>query len=255
MHDRLVGRKVEVTDTAVAPDLFIGGWQLDGGELLDVTLGWFFKLFNGAFGAATSAYTFAVGGLLRVSVIVLLVFGGLLALTYWEFTEVPTGFVPLEDRGMVMIDVWMPDAASQERTLAAVAKVETILSQTEGVRNYTSLPGFSMINGNGSNYALFFIGLEDWDERLPKGRDLNTILTDLEPFGDDVPDHLAEAGRLRIDHRQASLEELGALADPPMTKDAIAGRIRRLLATADKKAQDLGIPGTDANLTPDMLAP
>ncbi|MDH4160186.1 MAG: DNA-binding protein WhiA [Actinomycetota bacterium] len=77
----------------------------------------------------------------------------------------------------------------------------------------------------------------------------------LEILGDDVPDHLAYAGKLRLEHRQASLEELGQLADPPMTKDAIAGRIRRLLATADKKAQDQGIPGTDANLTPDMLAP
>lgn len=70
-----------------------------------------------------------------------------------------------------------------------------------------------------------------------------------------VPDHLAEAGRLRVDHKQASLEELGALADPPMTKDAIAGRIRRLLAMADKRARELGIPDTEAVLTPDMLAP
>lgn len=75
----------------------------------------------------------------------------------------------------------------------------------------------------------------------------------LEILGDDVPDHLRQAGSLRIEHRQASLEELGALADPPMTKDAIAGRIRRLLAMADKRASDLGIPGTEANLTEDML--
>ena len=70
----------------------------------------------------------------------------------------------------------------------------------------------------------------------------------MEILGDDVPPHLAEAGRLRLEHKQASLEELGALADPPMTKDAVAGRIRRLLATADKKAADLGIPGTEAAL-------
>ncbi len=75
----------------------------------------------------------------------------------------------------------------------------------------------------------------------------------LQILGDDVPDHLAMAGRLRIEHKQASLEELGALADPPMTKDAIAGRIRRLLAMADKRASDLGIEGTDANLTADMM--
>ena len=72
----------------------------------------------------------------------------------------------------------------------------------------------------------------------------------LEILGDDVPDHLAEAGWLRVEHKQASLEELGALADPPMTKDAIAGRIRRLLAMADKRAADLGIPDTEAALAP-----
>jgi len=74
-----------------------------------------------------------------------------------------------------------------------------------------------------------------------------------EILGDEVPDHLREAGRLRLEHKQASLEELGQLADPPLTKDAVAGRIRRLLATADKRAEELGIPDTEANLTPDML--
>jgi DNA-binding protein WhiA len=75
----------------------------------------------------------------------------------------------------------------------------------------------------------------------------------LEILGDEVPEHLAVAGRLRLEHKQASLEELGALADPPLTKDAVAGRIRRLLAMADKRAGELGIEGTEANVTPDML--
>ena len=70
----------------------------------------------------------------------------------------------------------------------------------------------------------------------------------LEILGDEVPDHLVVAGRLRMEHQQASLEELGALSDPPMTKDAIAGRIRRLLALADKKAQEMGIPDTEATV-------
>lgn len=74
----------------------------------------------------------------------------------------------------------------------------------------------------------------------------------LDILGDEVPEHLAVAGRLRLDHKQASLEELGALADPPLTKDAIAGRIRRLLAMADKRASELGIPDTESVLTPDM---
>jgi hypothetical protein len=77
----------------------------------------------------------------------------------------------------------------------------------------------------------------------------------LEILGPDVPDHLRAAGELRLEHKQASLEELGQLSSPPMTKDAVAGRIRRLLAMADRRAVELGIPGTEANLTADMLAP
>ncbi|MGN6742545.1 MAG: DNA-binding protein WhiA, partial [Amnibacterium sp.] len=76
----------------------------------------------------------------------------------------------------------------------------------------------------------------------------------LEILGDATPEHLRYAGQLRLDHRDASLDELGHHADPPMTKDAVAGRIRRLLALADKRAADEGIPGTDANLPADIDA-
>ncbi|WP_435300073.1 DNA-binding protein WhiA [Timonella sp. A28] len=74
-----------------------------------------------------------------------------------------------------------------------------------------------------------------------------------EILGDELPDHLRQAGELRLAHKQASLEELGQLADPPLTKDAVAGRIRRLLATADKRAKELGIPDTEAGLSSDLL--
>ncbi|WP_029069658.1 DNA-binding protein WhiA [Jonesia quinghaiensis] len=72
-------------------------------------------------------------------------------------------------------------------------------------------------------------------------------------LGSDLPDHLRQAGELRLQHKQASLEELGQLADPPLTKDAVAGRIRRLLATADKRAHELDIPDTEAGLSQDLL--
>jgi DNA-binding protein WhiA len=77
----------------------------------------------------------------------------------------------------------------------------------------------------------------------------------LEILGEDAPEHLLAAGRLRLEHSNASLEELGALAEPAMTKDAVAGRIRRLLAMADKHAGELGIPDTEAAVTAEMLAP
>ncbi|HEX7355886.1 MAG TPA: DNA-binding protein WhiA [Mycobacteriales bacterium] len=75
----------------------------------------------------------------------------------------------------------------------------------------------------------------------------------LDILGDEAPEHLLAAGRLRMEHPQASLEELGGLADPPMTKDAVAGRIRRLLAFADKVAVQRGQPTTEASVTPEML--
>src|SRR3954466_15708747 len=75
----------------------------------------------------------------------------------------------------------------------------------------------------------------------------------LDILGDTVPDHLAAAGKLRVEHRPASLEELGRLADPVMTKDAVAGRIRRLLSMADRKAKHDGIPDTESAVTPDLL--
>lgn len=74
----------------------------------------------------------------------------------------------------------------------------------------------------------------------------------MELLGDDIPEHLRYAGELRLAHRDASLDELGHHADPPMTKDAVAGRIRRLLAMADKRAVELGVPGTEASLPADL---
>ncbi|MDQ0575475.1 DNA-binding protein WhiA [Agromyces albus] len=74
----------------------------------------------------------------------------------------------------------------------------------------------------------------------------------MELLSDGIPDHLKYAGELRLAHRDASLDELGHYADPPMTKDAVAGRIRRLLAMADKRAAELGVPGTEASLPADL---
>jgi len=150
------------------------------------------RWFNSAFDALAGGYARLVKFLVHPAVVLFTLggFGACVAGIMWTFTQVPTGFVPLEDRGLVLVEVWMPDSSSQERTLAAVEKVEKILSETDGVRNYTSLPGFSMINNNGSNYAFFFIGLEDWDERLPKGRDLATIMADIRVRTMQIPDAL-----------------------------------------------------------------
>jgi len=72
-------------------------------------------------------------------------------------------------------------------------------------------------------------------------------------LGDQVPDNLTAVAALRITHREVSLEALGRMMDPPMTKDAVAGRIRRLLALADNTAHRTGIPDTNTALTSSTL--
>jgi len=69
----------------------------------------------------------------------------------------------------------------------------------------------------------------------------------------EVPEHFAAVAALRSTHRDVSLEALGQMLNPPMTKDAVAGRIRRLLALADTTARRAGIPDTTTSLTPSML--
>lgn len=65
-------------------------------------------------------------------------------------------------------------------------------------------------------------------------------------LGDSAPDELVSAGRLRLEHRSATLEELGRLAEPALSKDAMAGRIRRLLDKADRYAYAHGLADTHA---------
>jgi multidrug efflux pump subunit AcrB len=95
-------------------------------RLLDVALGWFFKFFNLGFTKASDLYGRVVGMLLRGSVVVLAVYGGLLYLTYVGFTSVPTGFIPNQDKGYLLVDVRLPDSASLERTMAVMNQVEEI---------------------------------------------------------------------------------------------------------------------------------
>src|SRR6201992_4345114 len=72
-------------------------------------------------------------------------------------------------------------------------------------------------------------------------------------LGDEAPDHLLQAGPRRLEQKQASLEERGAISAPPMTKDAVAGRLWRLLCMAHRTAEELGVPDTESAVTPDML--
>jgi multidrug efflux pump len=134
--------------------------------LLDVTLGWFFWLFNWGFGAGVSGYSRAVGGLVRVSVVVLLVYGGLMFLTVWVFRTAPTGFVPEQDQGRVIVNIQLPDSASLERTSATLALAEEIAHDTPGVAHTVTVAGMSLVGSvNSSNFGTVFIILDPFDKR------------------------------------------------------------------------------------------
>ncbi len=134
--------------------------------LLDKSLGWFYWIFNRVFAASTSLYVWLVGLLLRVSLIVLLIYGGLLWLTYWEFVRAPTGFIPEQDKGYLVLNVQLPDSASVQRTQAIMAQIEGIARKTEGVADTVGISGQSLIsNVNAPNLGSMYIMLEGFEKR------------------------------------------------------------------------------------------
>jgi multidrug efflux pump len=126
----------------------------------------FFHGFNWLFERTTQAYGKTVAWCLRLSAIVLLVYAGLVALTGFGFTRVPTGFVPIQDKGYLVANIQLPDSASLERTVVVTDAVEKIALETPGVAHTVSIPGTSFVlNANSSNYGNIFVILKQFSER------------------------------------------------------------------------------------------
>ncbi|MHB1426885.1 MAG: efflux RND transporter permease subunit, partial [Gemmataceae bacterium] len=137
------------------------------GRPVNYVLGWSFYQFNRAFDLSTTVYTRAVSGMLRISLLVLLVYGGLLALTWWSFIQTPTGFIPQQDKGYLLVNVQLPDAASVTRTRKVVQKIERIALQTKGIKHTVAISGQSiLLNANASNFGALYLMLDDFDNRL-----------------------------------------------------------------------------------------
>jgi multidrug efflux pump len=129
-------------------------------------LGHLFQGFNWIFERTTQAYGKTVGWCLRLSAIVLVVYVGLIGLTAFGFTRVPSGFVPIQDKGYLVTNIQLPDAASLERTLEVTDAVERIALETSGVAHTVAIPGTSFVlNANSSNYANIFVILKPFHER------------------------------------------------------------------------------------------
>ena len=126
----------------------------------------FTKLFEFFYRPLEKVYTWVVGLLLRVWWLVLVVFVGLAVFTGWWYQKTPTGFLPTEDQGYVIIAVQLPDAASLDRTRAVIDRMNKVFSETEGVQHWFVLGGFSLLDGtNSSNGATAFAAWSDWSKR------------------------------------------------------------------------------------------
>jgi multidrug efflux pump len=146
----------------------IVGWLLarPAGAVLRKAFHW----FNAGVVSTTNVYTRAVGGLLRVSMIVLLLYAAMLVVTYKCFTIAPKGFIPAQDMGFLYGPVLLPDAASIERTKAAMDHVQRIAMQIPGVKHTMAIAGNAFgIGASGSNFGMLIMILDDFKERTKPG--------------------------------------------------------------------------------------
>ena len=105
-----------------------------------------FELFNRGFQATASGYAKFVGGMLRVFVLVLLLYGGVLGLTYWGFLNTPRGFIPSQDMGYLLVNIQLPDSASLERTQNVIVQMEEIAHKIKGVDATVGVAGQSLLD-------------------------------------------------------------------------------------------------------------
>jgi HAE1 family hydrophobic/amphiphilic exporter-1 len=141
----------------------------------------FFRGFDAVFRKIENGYMAVVKPLVRRSAVMMILFLGLAGLTGWQFTRLPTGFLPVEDQGYVIAFIQLPSAASQERTQEVLVKLDTILEKTPGVRDWVSLGGYSLIDGtNASNAATVFIVMTPWEERTDPSLSQEAILAGLQ---------------------------------------------------------------------------
>ena len=174
------------------PGMVVGlilGWFII--RPVNFVLGWFFRAFNRFFDRMTLLYGRAVSKMLRLSVIVLIVYAGLLGLTYWEFNRTPTGFIPQQDKGYLLLNVQLPDSASVERTQRLMARIEKIArGDPNDPEHYPGIPGVEhtvavagtslILNANAPNLGSMYVLLKPFDERRGAGLSADEIASELQ---------------------------------------------------------------------------
>jgi multidrug efflux pump len=126
----------------------------------------FFRAFEWFFDGVTNGYVGSVAALLRISPVMVIVYAALLFVTYRVFVDTPTGFIPSQDKGYLLVNVRLPDSSSLERTSKALAQIEAIAGKTEGVRHTVAIAGQSILLGAGApNFGSLYVMLDDFHHR------------------------------------------------------------------------------------------
>jgi HAE1 family hydrophobic/amphiphilic exporter-1 len=132
----------------------------------DKKTGWFFTQFNKYFERTSGSYGRAVAVLVRRTLIVMIVFAGLVAAMVLGFGKMPGGFVPSEDEGYFFVNVQLPNAASLRRTREVMDRAVVEVEQLPGVQNIITIGGYSLLDSvQGPNYGAAIISLVPWSER------------------------------------------------------------------------------------------
>jgi multidrug efflux pump len=143
---------------------FLAGWLLNG--LVNRCLLLFFDAFNWVFDLGTTGYGWVVRLMLRLAVVMLVIYVGLLGLTVLGFRRVPVGFIPQQDKGYLVVNGQLPDGASLERTDAVVTRMADIAAKDPGVAHVIGLPGYSVLTStNIANAGGMFVILKPFEER------------------------------------------------------------------------------------------
>ena len=128
--------------------------------------GWLFRPFNRFFDRASHTYVGTVARVIRSSGIALILYAGLMVLTFFGFANTPTGFVPGQDKQYLVAFAQLPDAASLDRTEDVIKRMSDLALKQPGVESAVAFPGLS-INGftNSPNAGIVFVTLKPFDER------------------------------------------------------------------------------------------
>ena len=149
-------------------------------KLINLLFGWFFFLFNKVFGFLEKSYAGLVKRVTRLAFLMLLLYGGLIALGVWEFKKVPTGFIPKMDQGYLILSIQLPDAASIDRTREVVLQAGEAARKIDGVSNTVEIAGFSGATRSiATNSAAVFVILDPFEERDKSGRTADVITGEL----------------------------------------------------------------------------